>query len=87
MEIPRDQTADQPARPWRSGRTANRLLTDMRTGNDQPVDRASDADLAFLAMDGEGGAEQFGSALVLDGGIDECIVADRIARVPRYGNV
>jgi diacylglycerol O-acyltransferase len=62
----------------------------MRDGVDLPpaaIDRLSDADLAFLAMDSGAVPEQFGAVLVLDGPVDmavaEHVLAERIARVPR----
>src|SRR4051794_10043653 len=55
----------------------------MRTGTGRPVDRASDADLAFLAMDVGRPPQQLGAVLILDGALDEGEFARRIARVPR----
>ncbi|GAA0808134.1 wax ester/triacylglycerol synthase domain-containing protein [Spirilliplanes yamanashiensis] len=56
-----------------------------------PVDRASDADLAFLAMDAGPVPEQFGAAVLLDPGGEfdparaERLLAERLAAVPRLG--
>ena len=51
------------------------------------IDRLSNADLAFLAMDTGAVPEQFAAVLVLDGPVDmavaEQVLAERIARVPR----
>jgi hypothetical protein len=48
-----------------------------------PVARASNADLAYLAMDGGPVPEQFGALLTLDGDVGEPELGERIAGIPR----
>jgi hypothetical protein len=51
------------------------------------IDRLSNADLAFLAMDSGGVPEQLAAVLVLDGPVDadtaERVLTERVARIPR----